>query len=117
MSNRYLLDTNAAIALLNGNISAEGLVGEADEIFTCAISVGELYFGAEKSARVADNFKRIEQFAKLYPVLPVDQLQVKGRMIPRNDIWIAATALQHNLTVITRDEHFKNVDNLLLAAW
>ena len=44
-------------------------------------------------------------------------LQVKGRPIPANDIWIAATALQHGLTLITRDAHFTEVDSLTIQAW
>lgn len=45
------------------------------------------------------------------------QIMSKGRPIPENDIWIAATALQHNLTLVTRDDHFQAVDNLNLEKW
>jgi tRNA(fMet)-specific endonuclease VapC len=45
------------------------------------------------------------------------QLRRKGRPIPQNDIWIAATALQYDLTLVTRDEHFKQVEGLALETW
>ena len=35
-----------------------------------------------------------------------------GKPIPENDIWIAATAMQYNLTLITRDSHFNYVSGL-----
>lgn len=44
-------------------------------------------------------------------------LRVKGRPIPENDIWIAAICKQHGLTLISRDEHFKEIDGLPITAW
>jgi tRNA(fMet)-specific endonuclease VapC len=35
----------------------------------------------------------------------------------KNDIWIAAIAIQHDLTLISRDAHFKEVDNLKVKVW
>ncbi len=45
------------------------------------------------------------------------RLQENGRPIPENDIWIAAIALQHGLTVATGDPHFDHVEDLLVEAW
>ena len=38
-------------------------------------------------------------------------------MIPESDVWIAATALQHGLTLVTRDAHFGEVEGLDTEAW
>jgi len=40
----------------------------------------------------------------------------RGRMLPTNDLWIAATALAHDLTLVTADRHFTElpVECLLL---
>lgn len=43
------------------------------------------------------------------------KLLKKGTPIPENDIWIAATALQHQLPLYTHDKHFKEVEDLQLA--
>ena len=32
-------------------------------------------------------------------------------------MWIATLAKQHNLTLVTRDDHFKRVDRLLVVKW
>jgi len=39
------------------------------------------------------------------------------RPLPENDIWIAAIALQYNLTLVTRDAHFQEVENLQQIRW
>jgi tRNA(fMet)-specific endonuclease VapC len=44
-------------------------------------------------------------------------LRTKGRLIPDNDIWIAACGMQHDLPLITRDAHFKNIDGIEIATW
>jgi tRNA(fMet)-specific endonuclease VapC len=99
------------------------------EIFVSSTVLGELYYGARKSAHVAANLARIEQFAASVQVLNCDAataqlygnirdgLRSKGRPIPENDIWIAAVALQHGLPLATRDEHFKEVDGLRVENW
>lgn len=44
-------------------------------------------------------------------------LQAKGRPIPENGIWIAATAIAYGLKLITRDQHFANIDFLNAEFW
>ncbi|RLB16513.1 MAG: VapC toxin family PIN domain ribonuclease, partial [Deltaproteobacteria bacterium] len=44
-------------------------------------------------------------------------LREKGRPIPENDIWIAAIAVQYNLTLVSRDDHFKRIDGLHTEIW
>lgn len=46
-----------------------------------------------------------------------NQLRIKGRPIPENDIWIAALARQHDLAVISRDKHFEEVADLEVVVW
>jgi predicted nucleic acid-binding protein len=40
-------------------------------------------------------------------------LRRKGKPIPTNDLWIAATALQHGLAVFTYDKHFFDIDGII----
>jgi tRNA(fMet)-specific endonuclease VapC len=44
-------------------------------------------------------------------------LRQKGHPIPENDIWIAASARQHGLTLVTRDGHFGYVEDLITERW
>ena len=46
-----------------------------------------------------------------------DKLRRIGKPIPENDIWIAAIALQYDLTLITQDEHFREVPGLARETW
>ena len=129
MTGRYLLDTNVAIAILEREIDLESLSSNGREVFLNSIVLGELFFGAEKSQRLQENLGRIRFLASRCPILPCDEetarhygtvktlLQRKGRPIPENDIWIAASARQHGLTLATRDGHFEYVENLVFEAW
>ena len=38
-------------------------------------------------------------------------------MIPPNDLWIAASARQNDLTLVSSDQHFAEVDNLRWEQW
>jgi tRNA(fMet)-specific endonuclease VapC len=49
-----------------------------------------------------------EHYARLFV-----QLKRAGTPIPDNDLWIAALALEHDLTVVTRDQHFQHIPQLL----
>jgi tRNA(fMet)-specific endonuclease VapC len=40
-----------------------------------------------------------------------------GRPIPENDIWIAASAMEHGLILATRDGHFNEVNDLIVEIW
>lgn len=44
-------------------------------------------------------------------------LREKGQPIPENDIWIAAIAEQHGLTLVTKDAHFDAIDHLKIEKW
>jgi len=129
MSGRFLLDTSIVIALFAEDTSVEEHLKEAEEVFIPSIVLGELYFGVRKSGRIRQNLKRIDELAISSAVLACDlgtareygeikgALQEKGRPIPENDIWIAAIARQHGLTLVTRDEHFKEVEHLNIEVW
>lgn len=126
---RYLLDTNIVIALFANETSVQQHLAEASEVFVPSIVVGELYYGAYKSARVEVNLARLDTFVASNTILPCDTatarqygaikttLRAKGRPIPENDIWIAAVALQYHLTLVARDRHFQAVDGLVVEQW
>jgi tRNA(fMet)-specific endonuclease VapC len=43
-----------------------------------------------------------------------DELRIKGKPIPENDVWIAAIAKENGLTLLTKDNHFDNVDSIVV---
>ena len=129
MSGKYLLDTNIVIALFAKDPSVQKHIAKAEEVFIPVTVIGELFFGAFKSERPKVNSAHIEKFASSNTVLACDIgtsweygrikniLRKKGCPIPENDIWIAALAMEHGLTLISRDEHFKNIYELKRATW
>jgi tRNA(fMet)-specific endonuclease VapC len=129
MSGRYLLDTNIIIALFASEESIINNLAQVDEVFVPSIAIGELHYGARKSGRVQTNLERIEDFvansaivecdantARLYGNVKND-LRLKGRPLPENDIWIASLALQFDLILVTRDAHFQEIDSLKTVLW
>jgi tRNA(fMet)-specific endonuclease VapC len=126
---RFLLDTNAVIALQRDNADLKAVLQDASEVFIPIIVVGELYFGAYKSQLVENNRRAVADFVADRVVLRIDidtaaaygqvkqALRAKGRPIPENDIWIAALARQHELTLITDDGHFAEVEGLVTKNW
>ena len=129
MSGRYLLDTNIIIALFADEIDVKANLEAAEEVFVPTIAIGELCYGARKSGKPDENLARIDEFAANSIVLALDsetarqygdvknKLRLKGQPLPENDIWIAALALQHNLTLATRDGHFQEMEGLKTTSW
>jgi tRNA(fMet)-specific endonuclease VapC len=129
MSGRYLLDTNIIIGLFAGETSILDNLAQADEVFIPSIALGELYYGARKSKRLQENLERIEDFVTSSVVIECNsdtarqygdvknKLRIKGHPLPENDILIAALALQYNLTLVTRDAHFQEIEDLHITAW
>ena len=126
---RVLLDTNILIALLAEEAVVVRHVQDAEAVYVPAIALGELYYGARKSARAAQNVERVATLAGASAVLACDSataavygelkaaLRAKGTPIPENDLWIAALANQHRLTLASRDEHFDVVPGMVRVGW
>jgi tRNA(fMet)-specific endonuclease VapC len=129
MAGRYLLDTSIIIALFAGDTAVQAGLDRADEVFVPSIALGELYYGAHKSARVGENLARVDEFALNSAVLGADVevarrygaikdgLRARGRPIPENDLWIAAIAREHELTLVSRDAHLAQVEGLPVESW
>ncbi len=123
-----LLDTTVAVAALRRNAAIlQRLAGV--QTMVPATVLGELHHGAHRAALTSTELGNIQVLIANSIVLDVDrvtaeqygaikyQLQRQGTPIPDNDIWIAASALQHRLPVATRDAHFGNVLGLIVEPW
>jgi tRNA(fMet)-specific endonuclease VapC len=119
----YLLDTHIVMAYFNSDASVrrhlKGVVS-----FVSAITAGELFHGITNSQSSQRNLTAMREFLEFQPLLLVDletadqygrlatELKRRGLPIRDNDVWIAAHALQHNLTVVTRDSDFDRLVEL-----
>ncbi len=129
MDGKYTLDTNIIIPLFAGDKTILTKLALVNEVFISSTVLGELYYGALKSTRMIENLKKIADFAVSCTTLACDaetaeeygrikaELTRKGKLIPENDIWIAAVARQYDLTIVTKDEHFGYVENLKISNW
>lgn len=129
---QYLLDTNIVIYVIKRRpIEVMAVFNEqAGRMAISAITLSELYHGAEKSTKVTQNLAVVEEFASLLDVLPYtakasqhygairSELEKTGRPIGVNDLHIAAHARSEGLTLVTNNlREFERVPGLLLKNW
>lgn len=93
------------------------------------IVLGEFRYGIAGSRHRAAYEEWLEHHLPQFEILPITAettgayvairlaLKRSGRPIPANDAWIDSLALQHELPVLSRDEHFDSVPRLLRVAW
>ena len=126
----YLLDTNIIVPFLNGDPEIIKKFRQLSVIKIPFVVLGELYFGAYKSAKIEKNISNLKEFITSHcevfhasdETLEVygkvkQSLSKKGKPIPENDIWIAALALENRLPLVTRDRHFIHLSELEIIQW
>ncbi len=112
---------------------AEGLSEVVDTIatygqflFIPSIVIGELHYGFMKGSRQKFNEKRLRQVisrlkmevinidaevARKYALICLS-LEKKGTKIPINDVWIAACCMEVGGVLLTRDQHFRAIEQI-----
>ena len=105
----YLLDTNHCSKLLSGHSGISRKLKSLGDVLvaTCVVVRGELVYMAEKTANVYGKLKA----ALIVRFGPREKAKLRRIDIERlgfreNDIWIAATAIRHGLTIVTADGDF-----------
>lgn len=116
-----VIDTNVVIKVIANDALADSLLDSLGDTYIPAIVVGELYYGAENSSRREENLATFNEFISQYEILGIDKetavsyaeikhgLKKSGINIPENDMWIAATAHRHGMSIATFDAHFSNI--------
>jgi len=122
-------DTNIIVDLLRKQREAPIKILIYTEIYIPMTVVAELLFGAAISAKPIESRADVMTFLGKGKLLEQNMsviesyveirkhLQSKGKPIPENDIWIAASAHTYGLKLITRDQHFANIDFLDVEFW
>jgi tRNA(fMet)-specific endonuclease VapC len=129
----YLLDTNACIRILNG--SSESLAKRLaltppSRIRLCSIVKMELLNGAHRSSKAASNLQKLRRFFAPLKSFPFDdsvaeraalirsELELQGTPIGPMDTLIAATALEHEATLVTHNiREFSRISTLRWEDW
>jgi tRNA(fMet)-specific endonuclease VapC len=145
----YLLDTNHCSRLIDRDPDVLQRLRELGDarVATCVIVRGELRFMVERSERKQENAVKVEALLDDMEVFPLDDAaadvygHMKARLLvawgPRerrarrrtrlealgvsdNDLWIAAIAKRHGFTVVSADDGFermKDIVDLSVERW
>jgi len=124
-----ILDTNAVSSLLSGDQQIGRVIANIELYYLPLPVVGEYEFGLlalGKRNRYKSLFRRLEAFSTI--LLPDretanwyatirHELKKRGTPIPEGDLWIAALARQHDLEILSRDEHFDVIEDVRRIGW
>ncbi len=126
---RVIVDSSVAIASFRRDAAVLQRLAVVESVVPTTV-LGELLYGAYGAAHEAQELTYIATLVARSTVVDCTQAtaerygQIKqalrrhGTPIPENDIWIAASALEHGLPVVTRDsKHFSRVAGLIVEAW
>lgn len=133
MGIRYMLDTNICIYIAKHHppeVRAHFVRHASSELAMSVITLGELRFGAEKSAVPEQALATIKQLETLIQVAPMPEaagdhygliradLQKQGCLIGNNDLWLAAHARAEGWIIVTNNtREFSRVEGLRIENW
>jgi tRNA(fMet)-specific endonuclease VapC len=128
---KFLIDTNTCIYYIKGKFGLKGKFEQADpdNCFISEITLAELKFGVENSEKKDKNQKALDNFLAGVKIVPIfhsldfyakekSRLRKAGTPIDDFDLLIGATAVTHNLTLVTNNtDHFKRINGIALENW
>lgn len=92
------------------------------------VVVAEIRMGGRLARDTGSAEREFREFvgASHMRILPIDEgtaecycailldLRRRGKPVPTNDLWIAASAMQHGCTVVTLDRHFRGMSQIIV---
>jgi len=128
---RIALDTSAYSAFKRGHRDVVDHVRRAQEILLPSVVLGELLGGFEAGSQARRNRDELDLFLESPRVRPVTlgqataeryaviyaSLRTAGHPLPTNDLWIAASAMEHGAELVTLDRDFTHVAQILVALY
>ena len=128
-----VIDTNIYCDFAEGVTQTVDILATLGQtLYLPTVVIGELSYGFMKGSRRTANERKLDEIIRLLEIQIVDvtrsvaskygliylSLINKGRKIPLSDVWIAACCMEVGGTLLTRDQHFKyveQIDKLLLS--
>ncbi len=114
---------------MRGHLEVKAALQQAEEICVTPVVLGELLAGFMKGSHRAKNERQLQEFlssprvnvlgmdgetAVRYAVI-LHALRSAGTPIPANDLWIAASAMQHGLRILTTDSHYLRIPQVVAS--
>jgi len=124
---KLVLDTNIYSDYAEGLPAiVDFLAIHGEDILLPSIVLGELSYGFMKGSRQRFNERKLQEFIRKLKIEIIDVnhnvarkygiiylfLVKKGKKIPINDVWIAACCMATGGTLVTRDRHFRHVEQI-----
>lgn len=124
---KLVLDTNIYSDYAEGLPAVvDFLAIHGEDIYLPSIVLGELSYGFMKGSRQRFNERKLQEFIRKLQIEIIDvnynvarkygiiylSLVKKGTKIPINDVWIAACCMETGGTLVTRDRHFRQVEQI-----
>ena len=128
----YLIDTDIIIFALRGDktVLAKFEENKNIPISISLITYAELVFGVKRSGNEQKNMLKVNRIREIYPVEELNigimeifadiktKMYTKAIRIEDMDLFIAATAIYNDLTLVTNNtKHFRNIPLLKLENW
>jgi tRNA(fMet)-specific endonuclease VapC len=122
------VDSATLIDALRHNLKALEILSKFSAIGISHVALGELLVGTFKQDDKGELLK-VSSMVSGMTLICGDgrtsgiyarirsELEIQGRMIPQNDIWIAASSIQAHVPLITCDEHFSRIHGLTLIPY
>lgn len=126
-----MLDTSVIVEHLRGEESSQfiGKLQEQAQLATTIVNAFELYYGAYKSKRKANNLSAVKGFLSTLDVLSIDdasaeksgevlaKLETEGRTVDPRDLFIGCVAFENGYAVLTDNiEHFERIPDLVVLS-
>lgn len=125
---RLLVDTSAYSAWVRGYAPVRDPIQQAGTLYMSVVVIGELLAGFRSGSRQRQNESWLRDFlsAPRVEIIPIDEdttppyaaicaeLRRRGTPVSPNDLWIAASAYQHGLRVLTLDSDFRQIPHVLV---
>jgi predicted nucleic acid-binding protein len=130
-----LIDTNILIGWEKGrlDLAAQFTERAEEDVFVSVVTFSELIHGVHRAKDpgiVRSRTEFVEQVIAQFPSLAIDlvtariharlwaDLEAVGTPIGAHDTWIAATSLQHGLTLVTDNvREFQRIPGLSVENW
>jgi predicted nucleic acid-binding protein len=124
---KLVLDTNIYCDYAEGLPHVvDFMATRGDDIYLPSVVLGELTYGFMKGSRQQFNERKLREIIKKLKIEIIDvnqnvsrkyaiiylSLVKKGTKIPINDVWIAACCMEAGGALLTRDQHFKHVEQI-----
>jgi tRNA(fMet)-specific endonuclease VapC len=128
---KYLLDTNICIYFLKGKYGLDEKIAATgqENCFISEVTVAEMKYGVENSKTPEIMRPLVEAFIAKFVVVPIyasldvyarekASIKKKGLLIDDFDILIGATAVNHNMIMVTNNTaHLGRLDNIVIEDW